>query len=648
MDTKFEFEAFCKGVEGILDIKEKVLNDPACTRDWRNRLQALKDNPLRIVVMGECKRGKSSFVNALLGFKDLVPVATDIATSTVFRIHYGEKVSYKVWFIEDAQREPLVVPFEELSQYGTEDGNPNNEKGVASIEVTCPSPLLENQVEIVDTPGLGGLFKNHKAITYQYVPFADAVFVVTDSDGSPIGQPELDLLKDLKEVTQNIYFVQTKSRLVDEDVREARRRNNVEILVGQASFEAENLKYFVVDSNRKFDADKSGDAKALKRSGFDTVLCFMDTEVGPKARLLSAKRFMKAFSYEWGDVQDLLARKKRHVSVTSPAETTSYESELKKAMSDFQEWQMKVLPARRFAFDKRAIEIEKAATDKIDEFSISGGYGQSLNKRLFATKKKKELESLANEMLGEVINEYARLSYQVNTEVTKSFRGALEDLFEGTETPVSLAETDERAVVSAEKISKEMKNHEKYAKPKYQNQFDRIATSLAQGGYRGTIVAGFAGGALGGVLGAVLGGLALGPAGVVTGAVAGMKGGATAGALYVGGAAGLTCATRAFVAMGNKELTAGQQFYWQQIGVDISRLNKQLSSTYVTFIRRFRVEINFAIDQGVKGYKTRMEQMILDLKRKFARTSQENALEKAALVKLEQAFETNSVLLKIG
>ena len=39
----------------------------------------------RIVVMGEIKQGKSSFINALLGVKDLVPVNSDVATSTIFK-----------------------------------------------------------------------------------------------------------------------------------------------------------------------------------------------------------------------------------------------------------------------------------------------------------------------------------------------------------------------------------------------------------------------------------------------------------------------------------------------------------------------------------------------------------------------------------
>lgn len=48
----------------------------------------------RLVVMGEIKKGKSSFINALCGIRDLVPVHDNVATSTIFKIHHGEKLGY--------------------------------------------------------------------------------------------------------------------------------------------------------------------------------------------------------------------------------------------------------------------------------------------------------------------------------------------------------------------------------------------------------------------------------------------------------------------------------------------------------------------------------------------------------------------------
>ena len=55
---------------------------PAGLDDFRRKLE---DNTYQVLVVGEAKRGKSTFVNALIG-RDILPTDVDIATSQVFRI----------------------------------------------------------------------------------------------------------------------------------------------------------------------------------------------------------------------------------------------------------------------------------------------------------------------------------------------------------------------------------------------------------------------------------------------------------------------------------------------------------------------------------------------------------------------------------
>ena len=142
----------------------------------------------RLVVMGEIKKGKSSLINALLGEPDLLPTASDIATSTVYKILYGPEPACTVFFEADPEKpdEPgrtLTIDRAQLPEYGTEDGNPNNAKCVDFIGLELPHPLLREGLVIIDTPGVGGLFRAHRDIAYRYVPLADAVFFVLDSAG---------------------------------------------------------------------------------------------------------------------------------------------------------------------------------------------------------------------------------------------------------------------------------------------------------------------------------------------------------------------------------------------------------------------------------------------------------------------------------
>jgi hypothetical protein len=63
---------------------------------------------------------------------------------------------------------------------------------------------LVSGIVIVDTPGVGGLVKEHKAITFRHAPRADGIFFVVDSVESPIGAGEIVFLKDLKRITSKI------------------------------------------------------------------------------------------------------------------------------------------------------------------------------------------------------------------------------------------------------------------------------------------------------------------------------------------------------------------------------------------------------------------------------------------------------------
>src|SRR5437762_13795979 len=55
--------------------------------------QKLEENTYKVLVVGEAKRGKSTFVNALIG-RDLLPTDVDIATCQVFQIRSAESDSF--------------------------------------------------------------------------------------------------------------------------------------------------------------------------------------------------------------------------------------------------------------------------------------------------------------------------------------------------------------------------------------------------------------------------------------------------------------------------------------------------------------------------------------------------------------------------
>ena len=252
----------------------------------RERVDEYQLGIFRLLVVGEYNKGKSSFINALLGEPNLLPIDIDATTSTVYKVIYGDTKKYKVFFNpEDLDRledvpPPLEITEAQVAEYGTEAGNLANEKGVDFISVQLPNPLLKSGLVIIDTPGLGGLVAEHGEIVWRNAPTADAVCFVLDSVESEMTQPEIEGLKKVLEIAQKfdrtppLFFVQTKiDRVTTEEAQQYRDRN-LEIISEHLDVPKEKLDYFPVGSVLKETAEDVDDSELLQNSGFPELYDF--------------------------------------------------------------------------------------------------------------------------------------------------------------------------------------------------------------------------------------------------------------------------------------------------------------------------------------------------------------------------------------
>lgn len=158
---------------------------------------------LTLLVCGEFKRGKSSFINALLG-QELCPVADGIATSTVSIIsyygegkakatrHYSTLVKNKEGKEELSMKEE-EIDIEKIAKFAK--GTSNEIGDTMFIEIKTPNPVLKDGLVLIDTPGVGSLDPRHLFLTLQALPKADAFLYVTDT-GEPLTFTELDFIKE--------------------------------------------------------------------------------------------------------------------------------------------------------------------------------------------------------------------------------------------------------------------------------------------------------------------------------------------------------------------------------------------------------------------------------------------------------------------
>ncbi|MEX0666163.1 MAG: dynamin family protein [Acidimicrobiia bacterium] len=175
--------------------------------------QRLEDPAFRVLVVGEFKQGKSSLVNALLN-TSVCPVDDDIATSAPTAVGFADPPTARVLYSpmsEDPDAEPDVeeIPVDRIREYVTEAANPANERRVQWVEVGVPSPMLEDGLVFVDTPGVGGLGSVHGAITAAALPTADGVLFLSDAS-QEFSEPEMTFLKQAISLCPNVCCVVTK------------------------------------------------------------------------------------------------------------------------------------------------------------------------------------------------------------------------------------------------------------------------------------------------------------------------------------------------------------------------------------------------------------------------------------------------------
>ncbi|NOY68840.1 MAG: hypothetical protein GXP53_05020 [Deltaproteobacteria bacterium] len=174
--------------------------------------EKIKSETFNLVVLGEFKRGKSTFINALLGEK-VLPTSIVPLTSVVTILRYGEKAGARVDFLDGKS---IDIKLSEIQKYVTEKENPENRLKVREVEVFYPSDYLKEGVRIVDTPGVGSVFSHNTDVAYAYLPNADAgIFVVTPDP--PMGESEHKFLNEIGEHLDKLFFVLNKIDQVSAD-----------------------------------------------------------------------------------------------------------------------------------------------------------------------------------------------------------------------------------------------------------------------------------------------------------------------------------------------------------------------------------------------------------------------------------------------
>ena len=199
------------------NILADALNELAALGTARDReqLAALLDRldaaRLRVLVVGEAKRGKSTLINALLG-RDVLPSGVTPLTAVATTVRYGNDPRAEVALPRRARGK---VPADRAGRPRYRAGNSRNRRRIAGVTVYLDEPLLAAGVELVDTPGTGSVFEWDTEAAHEALQSMDAAVFVLTAD-PPVSASERDLLARVAELSVTTFAVLNKADHLDE------------------------------------------------------------------------------------------------------------------------------------------------------------------------------------------------------------------------------------------------------------------------------------------------------------------------------------------------------------------------------------------------------------------------------------------------
>lgn len=291
----------------------------------------LKNELFKVLVIGEFKRGKSTLINALLG-ESVLPSFSWPCTAVINEIKYGRTKRAILYFKENlpdslpssvAQEAldhinkfkkeeipPLEIPIEKLEEYVViADAAKDQAESVAEtpyskVEIFWPLEILQNGIEIIDSPGLNE-HKNRNDIVLNYIDKADAIIWVLTSQALA-SMSEIEEVKKATEVLghKQVFFVCNFFDQIKQAERGHIMRYGKEKLKDYTELDCEKSIHFV-SSLRALEAKTGHDGMTdqvldsaerenrQKESGFDALeknlLDFLTQERG-KIKLVSPGR----------------------------------------------------------------------------------------------------------------------------------------------------------------------------------------------------------------------------------------------------------------------------------------------------------------------------------------------------------------------
>jgi predicted GTPase len=266
-------------------------------RELRRYAERLRTGRFVLAVVGEFSSGKSFLLNALLGKIALEErggstritglLATDInpSTATITELSYAEEEFATANYPSGRTEQIPMAGLARFVAVGGEgklhDATDDESDAPSLVRIGVASPFLANGFVVADTPGLASINPAHRRATLSYLPGADAVLYLIDTQ-QPFTDGDAAFLGIIRRYIESMFIVQTKIdlwRMTDPAAGHEAWQAAAARIVAQAAVHAPDTPVFPLSAREYAEGSLTGNADLMAQSRFAEFFAALDASL---------------------------------------------------------------------------------------------------------------------------------------------------------------------------------------------------------------------------------------------------------------------------------------------------------------------------------------------------------------------------------
>ncbi|MBR8837488.1 MAG: dynamin family protein [Stigonema ocellatum SAG 48.90 = DSM 106950] len=301
MTTHEQFDLFQQRRKALVALIQRQLDvlDSLDMKGWKETLHKLETrvqaDSFKVLVLGEFKRGKSTFINAMLG-AEVLPAYAKPCTAIINEVKWGDPKRALLHYTnstDNGVKPASEIPIDQIEDYVVIKDNVSEikENPYEKLELFWPLEICKDGVEIIDSPGLNE-HEIRQKVTTDYLSTVDAVLFVLSCEVL-CSQSELSFIDNnlISMGHEDIFFICNRINQIRTKERESIKEYAFSKLASRTKRGEESI--FFIDALGALEGRLEPDEQRLNQSGLpkleEALATFLTTQKGRLKILQPAK-----------------------------------------------------------------------------------------------------------------------------------------------------------------------------------------------------------------------------------------------------------------------------------------------------------------------------------------------------------------------